>query len=794
MKIRKAVLCVVLLSIAGLCTCRAVRAQAEQEFGREVVLEALSDFACSDVYEIATQHALLRLNYIRSDTEPPKPMSGLTRSAYLVRQTEGGTRQLLVGLRCYATQANRLYLWGTSADGQPNPDLDVLQGVVAEAVQARQQSPRSLALRDLLYETYQLSNIDYDSCLKILKGLGYSTEPPGATVDISKLPTVFHMPVLASETVVGRSARKEHDANLPADTISAPENRLMIIYHPSQSEEFGNLRDLLDKTVDVPAQQVLIEGMVIELTEDDFKSLGVEWEWFNGRWQKATFLADGEQVPFVISYDPQFTPPADLANRVRATLTAIIEEGRGEVLSSPSILVLDNRNARIQVVRDVPIFESLITERTTDVKVRFERVGIVLNIKPRISGDKSVVAMQILVEVSEAPEEDFIIVEDQAVAPLINRRIVETVARVNDNTPFIIGGLIRDENARTMDRIPIISNIPIIGRLFRRQSDRRAKREVIIVLTPRVIATGGTNRPVLPKDSERFDFLNNRLFRNSYRLKADDVFDLGFLEGNMDVQRTMSRARQFAYRNPSYTERQPFKDILADTIPGEDAVVVRMIYEVAKDKLQLHERIDTENIIVFEQDDAEPAGFHVAFLARGGGGVLEENSPDGTVAGYFARPYPKEVLFLRYRLDPEGGLKAALQSPTAKLEWLRVADRDAVEQHLLEINQVGSDLRYEEFALVLDTESDLERLKTAIAMREIAKVNNIEELLLLRNFRVGRKIVIPELDGPDERIYLADRTVAEFFFKSDYYYYALRDALERAYDIISEAIASEEPM
>ena len=83
------------------------------------------------------------------------------------------------------------------------------------------------------------------------------------------------------------------------------------------------------------------------------------------------------------------------------------------------------------------------------------------------------------------------------------------------------------------------------------------------------------------------------------------------------------------------------------------------------------------------------------------------------------------------------------------------------------------------------------RLKAAIAMREIAAVNNIEDLLTLKNFRAGRVIVVPELTGQKGRMFLADRTAAEYFFKSDYYYYALRQKLEQAYDTINRALAGE---
>jgi len=107
-------------------------------------------------------------------------------------------------------------------------------------------------------------------------------------------------------------------------------------------------------------------------------------------------------------------------------------------------------------------------------------------------------------------------------------------------------------------------------------------------------------------------------------------------------------------------------------------------------------------------------------------------------------------------------------------------------------NKLGDNLRYDRFALVINTEGDLVRLKSSIALREIAKVNNFERLLRLSNFRVGRKLVIPELGGQDERMFLVDHAVAEFFYKSDYYYHALKEKLEQSYIVVEQAMAQEE--
>jgi hypothetical protein len=644
---------------------------------------------------------------------------------------------------------------------------------------------QSFSLRELSHTTYQLSFVDMQSCIQVLGHLGYNTTAPQGQVQIAQLPAVFPLPFKPSGTVVGKSY--DEKATLPEETVAAPENRLMILYHSSQTAQLSHLMEILEETVDVPERQVLIEGMIIELSEDDFKELGVEWEYF-GPDYTISFLPDGDFVPFMYFYNPEMAIPAALVHELRRKITAVIQEGRAEVLSSPSVLVLNNRNARIQVVQDTPILKSKVTFDTTSVDVEFKPVGITLNIKPRISHDDSAVTMQIIAEVSAIPPGEGIDIQGTLVAPAIDRRIVETIARVHNNTPFIIGGLIRNETQRVLDRIPVLSRIPLLGWLFRRNSTTKARKELIIVLTPRVIKTEGMHRPILPKDTARFDFLNNRLFRNSYRIKAEDVFDLNFLVNSNTIVSAFAQAEKLVFRRPELAEVSPFRELAQGVIPGEDAVVVRMVYEILqKPVLALHRELETENIILFERSQESPAGFKVRFMASDDPrrpGLLQKASRDGSLGGYFARDYPKDVLFIRYRLDLDGGLEGALETPVADLEWVTVADRDEVEQRMLELNRLGDDYRYHQFAMVIDTVRDLDRLKTAIVAREVAKVNDFEGILSLKRFRVGRRFVLPELERERDRIYLIDPLVTEFFYKSDFYYSVLKEQLEVAYEML----------
>ncbi len=776
------------------------RAPEPTGYGRDVVLAELSEPACRDVYDMAVHHCLVRLNYEKADRTAPEKTAGLTTHAYLVRKEEGaergGERVLIVGLKSYATQAPRIYLWGAVVQGEttrPNPDVQAVAVAAEQAANDAKKAPRDLSVRDLSHEIYQLGCIDMASCMQLLGQLGYNTKAPGPRVKIDQLPVIFEIPTKAPESIVGSDASK---TKLEGQTLSAPQDRLMILYHSSQSEEVARLRDLLAETIDVPERLVLIEAMVIELTEDTLREMGVEWGYRTTQRQFATFETEEEGLPSVLKFFYSTEDPGEFMAKLTATLKFSLEEGSAEILSRPSVLVLNNQNAMIRVVRQTPILSGAITQNFAKVTVKFEDVGIVLNIKPRVSEDDTTIAMQIIAEVSEMPDVEWIVMPSgpmagTKIAPFIDRRVVETVARVRDNTPFIIGGLIRNRKSHVTDRVPILSRIPLLGWLFQNRRSQWEKREVIIVITPRVMRPGGTHRPVLPKDSSRFDFLDNRLFRNSYRFKSEDIFDLTFLERSETILETFERVQKFVAKHPEYAERSPFKEMADGIIPGEDSVAIRMVYEVVK-KLGLHEGLHAKNIILFEKDPDKPAGFRVTSLEK----KLLQYSPDGTLESYFEREYPKEVLFFRYKVPTEGRLEEALASPVAEVEVRMVQDRDEVEEALLDINRLHDDYAYHEFAFVLDAEDvegekDLTRLKRALVLHEIAKVNNFEDLLLLRNFRVGRRMVIPDFKERSQRKFLIGQRVAEFFFKSDYYYEALAAKLEQAYRIIEETLAME---
>ena len=315
---------------------------------------------------------------------------------------------------------------------------------------------------------------------------------------------------------------------LHQQTSGAPENRLFILYEKAYPEQMHSLMQLLRNDIDVPARQVVIEALVVEVDTDKMDELGVSYAL-----QRENFglTVDSDQqglLPFIGQFDNHWK--SDWQG-FSAGLRALTQTVHAEILSNPSVLVLNGRQARIQVGQQVPISKTVATNNSVKSGVEYLQTGIVLNIRPRISEDGSEVTMQIETIVSSvnASTKEHKAANSVLLAPVVDNRQVQTFVRVADNTPFIVGGLISTDKKNNQSGVPFLSKIPYVGNLFKRSSKNDDKREVIVVLTPHVIDTGEKSFSyVIPKDSKTFDSFDNILFRNSYRIRDDDVFDLTF--------------------------------------------------------------------------------------------------------------------------------------------------------------------------------------------------------------------------------------------------------------------------
>ena len=179
-----------------------------------------------------------------------------------------------------------------------------------------------------------------------------------------------------------------------------------------------------------------------------------------------------------------------LGTDFQATLRAIAEAGKTEVLSRPSILARNNQQAVITVGKEVPLITNTrFDENNNQINtISYQDVGIILRVTPFISTD-GMVEMIVSPEISDLTEQTVPISggSNPVGAPVISKRSADTVVVTPDGQTVIIGGLMSNTKSSIDSKIPILGDIPFLGNLFKRKLRAEEKTELMIFLTPHVV-------------------------------------------------------------------------------------------------------------------------------------------------------------------------------------------------------------------------------------------------------------------------------------------------------------------
>ncbi len=237
------------------------------------------------------------------------------------------------------------------------------------------------------------------------------------------------------------------------------------------------LFELLREKIDVPARQIVIEALVIELLSDRARDLGVSFTTTQNQYGfefAQTDALTGNVLPFIFTFDKDRQNIATF----RARLSALFETGEAELLSNPSVLVLDGRQARIQIAQQVPVITTTSTVAATTSSVEYFPVGIVLNLRPRIVADGTEITMQtetIVSAVNQLATSQVAGVAQVFVAPVVDNRQVQTFVRIADNTPYHYRGTHLHRGPETYHRHPAAFPDSGTGRALSSHRDQSGK-------------------------------------------------------------------------------------------------------------------------------------------------------------------------------------------------------------------------------------------------------------------------------------------------------------------------------
>ncbi|MCP4713607.1 MAG: hypothetical protein GY868_00705 [Deltaproteobacteria bacterium] len=316
---------------------------------------------------------------------------------------------------------------------------------------------------------------------------------------------------LWTELAAGLQNLKSEEGRIIVNKAS---NSLIAIDYPREINRIAGFLDAIQSSVQ---RQVIIEATLMEVSLDERHETGINWGFIQNLPSMSNFqwgLASRGENPWV-GYSGQsgedeggggsqdipghwhlrpFSGVFNLGIPGQSIyLTDIAEalstQGDLNILSRPRITTLNNQPAIIKVAREDVFFNTrrsaVFGETTTETIVNFLTIGIVLAVTPQISAD-GMITMTIHPSVTEKTGEKVSAFGDSV--PIIDVRETETVARVRDRQTLLIGGLMQDKITEDVIGLPLLKDIPWIGKLFRHTLRQKTKKELVIMLTPRIMA------------------------------------------------------------------------------------------------------------------------------------------------------------------------------------------------------------------------------------------------------------------------------------------------------------------
>ena len=665
-------------------------------------------------------------------------------------------------------------------------------------------SNNAKSLRDLDYEVVKLSYIQTDRALAILKTMGYTVveyragkgeisgennftpvfsnkvdnlNAPGVLPVIIKIPDTQTISLVEKSTSKASSKKSALGVDLGGVTLNnttsgEPMQRLLVGYKSSDMRPLAQLLDLIANKIDVPASQVAIEALVIELNRDDLNELGVD---FSGA--GSGFTANfpppqsGSISPFTVVLDRTLLGSG--AN-FRANIDALVSKKLATIKSKPSALVLDGRQTRIQVGQQIPIVKTITDQIAKTRSVDYVPVGIVLNVRPRISEDGSSVTIQVETIISETEERIGATGGgDVESAPIINNRKVQSFVRVANNTPFIIGGLINEKSTDNEGGVPLLGTLPFIKNFFSVSGTKKVRREVIVVITPHIIKEAEDQfSRVIPQDSPLFDQDNNKSFPNSYRVRQGDIFDLSFIDESPVYQDIIKEVYKRADQDKTLAQKDPYKSILEGKIPGESVLVKKMLLDIIS-KMNYVDYVDPEKIIYFASSDKDPAGFEVELLS-----------------GAIKKIQTNQAMKLTYSVIGKATLNKPFVQPTATVDYITL--KDSYKNELVKYNKIGNTPSEDQFTILMSPKIPKyeRRLYEVLILKKLLKMNPDLDLTL-KYFKPGIEILFPSRDVLETTNFVVDRDAARLFYEVNLYYAAFGQEFNRGTAEIGRLIKAQ---
>lgn len=325
-------------------------------------------------------------------------------------------------------------------------------------------------------------------------------------------------------------------------------NSIIMTGPPQQFPQYESILTSLD----VMRHQILVEVLITEVSGQLTHSLGIEWNVFD--FNSETWRAFGgtnygikgsnplSNSGFQVGLIKDAIDPAALANgdvnalsKIKAMVKAYSNNSNFKILSAPQILSTDNQEAKISVGEVVALPQGFTQDRDTGrfdlTNFKYEDVGIVLGLTPRVNSNE-LVTLKINQEIKKRQEENLY----EFNVPVLTKRQMETTITVPNHRTIVIGGLMREDKTKVIEKVPLLSSIPIIGEAFKNRRDVTQKTNLLVFITPHILSTpdevlnfeemrGSTSEEEKLQEMKNLAAKRQEQHTNQFRERAQKAFE-----------------------------------------------------------------------------------------------------------------------------------------------------------------------------------------------------------------------------------------------------------------------------
>ncbi|WP_280643800.1 type II secretion system secretin GspD [Buttiauxella brennerae] len=342
----------------------------------------------------------------------------------------------------------------------------------------------------------------------------------------------------APQTATGAGASNTTFNGKEVSIVADEQTNSLVI--TTQPDAMQALEQIINR-LDIRRAQVLIEAVIVEMQDGDALNFGVQW--FNENGGATQFTSTGLPISAVVAAENRKNGSSGSAallssfNGIAAgfyngnwggLVTALANNSRSNILATPSIVTLDNKEAAINVGQEVPVITGSQASTTGSVYNTVERktVGTKLKVIPQINDGESVL-LNIEQEVSSVASASSVDSSSAGsdLGATFNTRTINNAVMVRSGETVVLGGLLNNQTTESVSKVPILGDIPLLGYLFRYNSTSTSKQNLMVFIHPVILRDGATYNSVSNEKYHQFrdEQKTDRLNRDPLALPTPDL-------------------------------------------------------------------------------------------------------------------------------------------------------------------------------------------------------------------------------------------------------------------------------